>query len=108
MRINKYVALATGLGRRKVDRLILETRIKVDGKTAATGQDISEKQQVTLDNKLLNTPDNTLVIMLNKPVGFVVSREGQGSSTVYSLLPKSYANLKPVGRLDKDLGVYYY
>jgi 23S rRNA pseudouridine2605 synthase len=40
--------------------------------------------------------------MLNKPVGYVCSRNGQGSKTVYDLLPPEYQQLKTVGRLDKD------
>src|SRR5690606_28032606 len=44
----------------------------------------------------------TVTIMLNKPVGYVVSRAGQGSRTIYDLLPPEYHHLKPIGRLDKD------
>jgi 23S rRNA pseudouridine2605 synthase len=40
--------------------------------------------------------------MLNKPVGYVVSRDGQGNPIIYELLPAEYQALKPVGRLDKD------
>lgn len=40
--------------------------------------------------------------MLHKPVGCVVSREGQGSHTIYDLLPADFQQLKPIGRLDKD------
>ncbi len=40
--------------------------------------------------------------MLNKPAGYVCSRKGQGSKTVYELLPAQYHALKPAGRLDKD------
>lgn len=40
--------------------------------------------------------------MLNKPAGYVCSRDGQGSRTVYDLLPPEMRALKPVGRLDKD------
>jgi 23S rRNA pseudouridine2605 synthase len=32
----------------------------------------------------------------------VCSRNGQGSQTVYALLPPKFASLQPVGRLDKD------
>jgi 23S rRNA pseudouridine2605 synthase len=32
----------------------------------------------------------------------VVSRDGQGSKTIYDLLPPDFHHLKPVGRLDKD------
>jgi pseudouridine synthase len=40
--------------------------------------------------------------MLHKPVGYVCSRDGQGSKTIYDLLPTKLHQLKPVGRLDKD------
>jgi 23S rRNA pseudouridine2605 synthase len=40
--------------------------------------------------------------MLNKPTGYVVSRDGQGSLTIYDLLPPELHSLKPIGRLDKD------
>jgi 23S rRNA pseudouridine2605 synthase len=39
---------------------------------------------------------------LNKPAGYVCSREGQGGKTVYDLMPQKYHRLKTVGRLDKD------
>ena len=40
--------------------------------------------------------------MLNKPRGYVVSRDGQNAQTVYNLLPPELQRLQPVGRLDKD------
>lgn len=40
--------------------------------------------------------------MLNKPTGYVVSKDGQGSNTIYDLLPKTLRHLNPAGRLDKD------
>lgn len=39
---------------------------------------------------------------MNKPVGFVCSKNGQGSKTIYNLLPEKFHNLNTVGRLDKD------
>ncbi|MEK7152847.1 MAG: pseudouridine synthase, partial [Patescibacteria group bacterium] len=36
------------------------------------------------------------------PAGYVVSREGQSSKTIYDLLPAELKHLKPIGRLDKD------
>jgi 23S rRNA pseudouridine2605 synthase len=41
-------------------------------------------------------------LLLNKPVGYVCSRDGQGSRTVFELLPPQYQHLQPVGRLDKN------
>src|SRR3954463_9519108 len=102
MRINKYVALATGKSRRAADAAIGEGRVLVNGQTPSTGQGVTTDDLVTLDSLRITPAVNTITIILNKPVGYVVSRDGQGSRTVYDLLPAKYHNLKPVGRLDKD------
>ncbi len=64
--------------------------------------EISESDVVALDGKVVMPAVTLTTIMLNKPVGFVCSRNGQGSRTVYDLLPPEYQRLNPVGRLDKD------
>lgn len=103
MRLNKFIALATGMGRRPADQAVASGRVQVNGKTATVGQEVNETDQVTLDGLVLTAPDGpTTTIMLNKPAGYVVSRSGQGSTTIYDLLPTEYHHLKPVGRLDKD------
>jgi 23S rRNA pseudouridine2605 synthase len=102
MRLNKYIALATGMSRRAADTAIAGGRVSVDGTTARLGQEIQPPNRVTLDNTMLAPPAETQTILLNKPVGYVCSRNGQGSKTIYDLLPETLHHLKPVGRLDKD------
>lgn len=102
MRINKLVAAASGLSRRAADVAISDGRVLVNGQTPVIGQTIAISDSVTLDGHQLSTPPEPITIMLNKPVGYVASRDGQGSRTVYDLLPAEYHSLKPVGRLDKD------
>jgi 23S rRNA pseudouridine2605 synthase len=102
MRLNKFIALATGLSRRAADAAIGEYRVGINGKTATVGTEVTEADVVTLDGRTITPPVNRVTIMLNKPAGYVVSRDGQGSDTVYDLLPFGYDRLKPVGRLDKD------
>ncbi len=101
MRINQYVALATGLSRRKADEVITSGKVTVNGKSAETGLQVSAQDEVQLDGKII-IPAETQTILLNKPAGYVCSRQGQGSKTIYDLLPKELHNLKPIGRLDKD------
>jgi 23S rRNA pseudouridine2605 synthase len=101
MRINKFVALASSLSRRKADELILRGEVTVNGKPTSQGQDVTDTDIVKLGGRVLTRP-STVTIMLNKPTGYVVSREGQGSRTIYELLPPQYHQLQPVGRLDKD------
>jgi 23S rRNA pseudouridine2605 synthase len=102
MRINQFIAQATGCSRRAADTAISEGRVKVNGTVAPLGQSIASTDHVSLDDRPLKLSGQTTTIMLNKPVGYVCSRDGQGSKTIYDLLPSEYHHLKPVGRLDKD------
>jgi 23S rRNA pseudouridine2605 synthase len=101
MRINKYIALATGYSRRGADDLIADGRVRVNGEVPKPGIQILDQDVVLLDNQPITPPLKTVTIMLNKPPGYIVSRDGQGSQTIYDLLPVEYHELKPVGRLDK-------
>jgi 16S rRNA pseudouridine516 synthase len=58
--------------------------------------------EVCLDGETLGGK-RRVVLMLNKPAGFVTATEDKQDKTVMELLPKEYAHLdvKPVGRLDK-------
>lgn len=102
IRINKYIAQATGLSRRAVDEAIQQNRVTVNGDFPSLGQTVSEKDAVVLDGKTVAAKTQLVTVLFNKPVGYVCSRDGQGSQTVYDLLPQEYHELKTVGRLDKD------
>lgn len=102
MRINKYVASASALSRRAADTAISAGRVKVNNRAAEQGMEIVETDTVTLDGDILQPAVSVTTIMLNKPIGYVCSRDGQGSRTIYDLLPPEYRQLNPVGRLDKD------
>lgn len=102
MRINQFIAQATGLSRRAADQAVKAGRVRINGQPAQLGEQLSTEAAVTLDGKPLTMPLPTTTIILNKPAGYVVSRKGQGSSTIYELLPAKYHHVKPVGRLDKD------
>jgi 23S rRNA pseudouridine2605 synthase len=101
MRINKFVALATGMSRRAADKAINEGRVVLNGAAAQFSDRVASSADVLLDGKRIEA-QTTTTIMLNKPVGYVVSRDGQGSRTIYELLPPELHHLKPIGRLDKD------
>jgi 23S rRNA pseudouridine2605 synthase len=102
MRINRYIAHATGMSRRSADQAILDGRVKFNDGPVSPGTTVEDNDVVTLDGTVLNLPETFQTILLNKPTGYVVSRDGQGSQTIYDLLPPELHNLKPVGRLDKD------
>lgn len=102
MRINLFVARSTGMSRRAADKAIAEGRVTLNSGTPSAGHDVRPSDTVELDGRPISLPAATLTIMLNKPVGYVCSRDGQGSPTVYDLLPPELHRLKTVGRLDKD------
>lgn len=102
MRVNKFVAAASYLSRRSADKAIVSGRVAINDSRASLGDHVNEIDQVTLDGEVLHITPNFCYIMINKPTGFVCSRNEQGNKTIYELLPPKYHNLNPVGRLDKN------
>lgn len=102
MRINRFIALATGISRRQADKVIQNSRVFINGLPAGLSDHATSIDKVFVDKKQVFLPAEPTTVMLNKPPGYVVSRDGQGSKTIYDLLPAEYSSLKPVGRLDKD------
>lgn len=102
MRLNKYIATSSNLSRRAADAAIDAGRVTIDGQTPVKGTEVDESSQVKLDGTILTPSTTHITLVLNKPVGYVCSRNGQGSATIYDLLPSEYHRINPVGRLDKD------
>ena len=103
MRLNKFIAQASGASRRGADTLIQEERIKVNGNIANLTTIIEPTDTITLDDKELNISKGYRYVIFNKPPGCICSRTSQGKTkTIYDLLPKDFINLRSVGRLDKN------
>jgi 23S rRNA pseudouridine2605 synthase len=102
-RLNKYIAFHLGLSRREADDLISKGSVTVAGEKAILGGRVEEGQPVAVSGKLITEKTGYTYLAFNKPEGYVSSRKQQGDNpTLYSLIPKEYHTLKPVGRLDKD------
>ena len=102
MRINQYIAHASGLSRRQADAAIAEGRVRLNNAVAPLGATVAPDDAVELDGVALNAPIYQ-TIALHKPPGYVTSRRKQGTTpTIYALLPVGLHVLKPVGRLDRD------
>ena len=103
-RLDKFLC-DSGVGTRSQVKTILKSgRVTVDGKTERdNGRKIDPKvNQVALDGEILGGY-RQIVVMMNKPEGFVTATEDKTERTVMELLPEEmkYLNLKPIGRLDK-------
>ena len=103
VRLNKFLAMCGYESRRAADRLIAEGRVEVNGKAVDTpGLRVMPTDFVRVDGRRA-VPQEEVVILLNKPRGYVCSREAQGAiGTVYDLLPPKYRHANYVGRLDAD------
>lgn len=102
-RLNKYLAFQLGVSRREADNAIAAGQVKVNGETAILGGRFEDGDEISFKGKPLSKKTTYTYVALNKPIGYVSSRKQQGDNpTLYSLLPKKYHSLKPVGRLDKD------
>ena len=103
-RLDKFLC-DCGVGTRSQVKVILKAgRITVDGKPErdAARKIDPDKQTVCFDGERLGKV-GLVVLMLNKPAGYVTATEDKEHATVMELLPPQYRHmdLKPVGRLDK-------
>lgn len=103
MRINKYLSECGIASRRASDDLIREGRVFINGKAAALGDDVGEKDEVTLDGIPVTRSVSHRYFVMNKPKGYVCTVEDdRGRKTVMQLLPPDAGRVYPVGRLDYD------
>ena len=104
IRLDKYLC-DSGIGTRSQVKLLLKSRrVTVDGsvETDSARKIHPETQVICLDGEVLGGK-RRVVVMLNKPMGYVTATEDKLDRTVMELLPRELAHLdvKPVGRLDK-------
>ena len=104
MRINKYIALCGVASRRKSEEYVKNGKVKVNGQiisSLATNIDV-KTDKVELEGKVLSLPSNYVYYKLNKPKGYLCSRDdGTGRKTIYDLV-KSDIRLFSIGRLDYE------
>ena len=103
-RLDKFLC-DCGIGTRsQVKNMIKSGVVTVDGiPERDNGRKIDPQSQTVAVSGETLTQRGRVVVMLNKPAGYVTATEDRTEKTVMELLPEAYRhlNLKPVGRLDK-------
>lgn len=105
IRLQKFLSERGFGSRRGVVALIEGGRVTVNGDVVEErgariipGQDTVKVDAVAVAKE----KPRSRTIMMYKPRGYICSRSSAQGKTIYDLLPPELAELKPVGRLDKD------
>lgn len=105
MRINKYIASCGVASRRKAEELILNKKVKVNGKLIEelSFQVDEKKDIVEVDGAKISLDEELVYILLNKPEGYITTVKDQfDRQSVIDLLSDVKERVFPVGRLDYE------
>ena len=103
-RLDRVLSSVSAATRSETKRLVREKRITVNGITALRPDErIAPGDTVAIDGEVVERL-RPVLLMMNKPTGYVTSTDDPLSPTVMSLVPERYRRqgVFPVGRLDKD------
>lgn len=102
--MQKVLARAGFGGRRTAEGVIAAGRVTVDGVVATLGTKADpDTARIEVDGRPITLETRDLTLVLNKPTGYVVTRDDErGRPTVYDLVEDAPENLRYVGRLDGD------
>ena len=101
-RLQKIIAQSGYCSRRKAEELILQGRVKVNGKTVdILGTKVRPQDDIQIDGKRIEKEEK-IYYVINKPKGCVTTSKDQfNRKTVLDYIPVK-ERIYPVGRLDYD------
>ena len=101
-RIAKILARAGVASRRDVERMILEGRVKVNGKTLESpALNVTLADKIEVDGAEIRGIERTRMWIYHKPAGLVTTNaDPEGRPTVFENLPDELPRVISVGRLD--------
>ena len=104
IRLQKFLAQCGVASRRKAEELIVQGKVKINGKTAVLGDKVNANDKVYVSGKRVILPKTKFrYIMLNKPRGFITTmHDERGRRCVAELVQNVGERVYPIGRLDKD------
>jgi len=102
MRLNKFISETGVCSRRQADTWIEQRRVKVNGKVAELGTQVSEEDEVRVNDHIIGARKKKHVyIALNKPPGITCTTERHIPGNIIDFI-KHRERIFPIGRLDKE------
>lgn len=105
IRLQKTIAAAGIASRRGAERLIVDGRVTVNGRTIRElgARADPERDDIRVDGRRVARAVRRRYLLVHKPVGYVTTRrDPQRRPTVLDLIPDVREYVYPVGRLDYD------
>lgn len=101
MRINRYLASSGLASRRAAEGLILEGRVRINGRLAKLQDVVEEGDEVTLDDRPVDLEEKLVTLAYNKPLGVECTSDEKNEASIIKALNYPL-RLFTVGRLDKN------
>lgn len=104
VRLQKYLADCGIASRRKAEELILQGKVRVNGKIInELGFKVNtSRDKIEFEGKIVKPEKKKVYILLNKPAGYISATKDQFDNPSVLHLIDIKERLFPVGRLDKD------
>jgi 23S rRNA pseudouridine2604 synthase len=118
VRLNKRMAELGMASRREADDWIARGWVKVNGKVAEMGMQVTAEVRIEIDKQAQGQQANRVTVLINKPLGIVSGQAEDGHLPAITLVqpqnrwaddnarfffnPKQLKSLVPAGRLDID------
>jgi 23S rRNA pseudouridine2605 synthase len=104
IRLQKHLSESGIASRRKAEELILQGKVRVNGRVATLGAKVDPKRdKVQVSGKTVVATKEKMYIMLHKPRGYVTTTKDElDRKCVTDLVKDAPVKLFPVGRLDRN------
>src|SRR5216684_205139 len=101
VRINKFFTEQGFCSRRAADRMIEESRIRINGRVAVLGDQVTDADVVTVDGRVVSHRPPPVYLAYHKPIGVTCTTEPHVAGNILQAVGYP-ERIFPIGRLDKD------
>lgn len=102
VRVNKFIADAGICSRRDADKLILDGKVTINGKTALAGSKVQSGDTVLVNGKKIKGKNSKVVLAFYKPIGITCTERDKFAKQTIAEYVKYPVRVTYAGRLDKD------